>query len=100
MRIACLSVLALVGIVVSGCVEPDAPQPFASNAGAERCAGQLSPKASAIYQDIAPHMMPDTNLEALMRQRVMRMIVTGDLSMRAARPAAEKAAECLEMLQH
>ena len=99
MRVGWLPWLSIVGVVVSGCAESEPPVSFVANAEAERCAGQLSPKASAIYHDIAPHMMPDTNLETIMRHRVMMMIVTGDLSMRAARPAAEKAAECLELLQ-
>lgn len=100
MRIGCLPLLSIVAVIASGCTEPEASRPFVATPAAAGCAAQLSPKASVIYHDIAPHIMPDTDLETIMRQRVMMMIVTGDLSMRAARPAAEKAAECLEMLQH
>ncbi len=98
MRIRCRSLVLL--LAAGACAGPGPQQAAGSNPGAEACATQLSPKASAIYHDIAPHMTPDTNLETIMRERVMMMIVSGDMSMGAARPAAEKAADCLGMLQH
>lgn len=64
----------------------------------EVCAAKLSPDANAIYRVAAPDVHHDTDLANLLREKVMSMVVSGQLQRSAARPAAEQAAACLQLL--
>ena len=110
MRLACCRVallaLALFGAArcadrspaASGAARPAAsPAAIESHSG-ENCAAKLSPDANAIYWVAAPDMHHDTDLASLLREKVMSMVVSGQLQRSAARPAAEQAAACLQLL--
>ena len=66
----------------------------------EGCAAKLSPEATLVYRAAALDMRHDTDLEVLLRERVMVLVFTDQLDRDAARPAAEQAAVCLEQLRH
>ena len=72
----------------------------AENAAGESCAAKLSPEAGSIYRAAAPDTRRDTDLASLLRQKVMAMVFSDQIQPRAARPAAEQAAACLQLLQH
>ena len=78
---------------------PASDVPRASAAAALDCAAKLPPNATLIYKDAESDVHPETNMESLLRVKVMMLIVTDRLKRADARPAAERAAECLEMLQ-
>ncbi len=71
----------------------------ADSAAGESCAAKLSPEASAVYRAAAPDMHRDTDLPSLLRRKVMFMVFSDRIQRSAARPAAEQAAACLELLQ-
>lgn len=73
--------------------------PLSSSAAAADCASKLPPAASVIYNDASPDVHAETNMESLLRVKVLMLIVTDRIKRVEARPAAERAAECLEMLQ-
>lgn len=106
MRACYTRLLMLVGAVLlgtSGCAAPDAGPagdiPAASSAAAEACAIKLPPAAGIIYRDAAPDVHAETNMESLLRVKVMMLIVRDHIKRAEARPAAERAVECLELLQ-
>jgi hypothetical protein len=76
----------------------NAPTAKAIAAG-ESCAAKLPPDASSIYRVSAPDMRRDTDLRSLLRKQVMFMVIKDEIQRSAARPAAEKAAACLQLLR-
>ena len=68
-------------------------------AKAHDCSAKLPPKATIIYDDAEADVHQDTNMESLLRVKVMMLIVRDKIRRADARPAAERAAECLELLQ-
>jgi hypothetical protein len=78
---------------------PPADVPATSAASAAECAAKLPPAAGIIYKDAAADVHAETNMESLLRFKVMMLIATDRIKRSEARPAAERAAECLEMLQ-
>ena len=111
MRLACcrmaLLALALFGAArcsdrlpaASGAASPAVGPAATENVSGESCAAKLSPDASSIYRVAAPDMHHDTDLPSLLREKVMSMVVSGQLQRSAARPAAEQAAVCLQLLR-
>ena len=107
MRLACcraaLLASALFGIAScadSHTVESAAAGPvLTENAASESCTAKLSPDASSIYRAAAPDMRRDTELPSLLREKVMPMVLSGQMRRSTARPAAEQAAACLQLLR-
>ncbi len=100
----CPLLLTAVVLGTAGCTGPGQGTPAedipaSSAAAAQECAAKLPPMASLIYNDAASDVHAETNLESLLRVKVMMLIVTDRIKRADARPAAEKAAECLEMLK-
>ena len=83
--------LALASLVVA------APA-FADPASGEACSKTLPPPALMIYRAASPDMHPDTNMETLLRRKTIPLIISGDMNMRMARPAATAASICLRDL--
>ena len=83
----------------SGAASPAASPAVTEGASGESCAAKLPPDASSVYQAAAPDMHHDTDLPSLLRGKVMAMVMGGQLRRSAARPAAEQAAACLQMLR-
>jgi hypothetical protein len=71
---------------------------FADPASGEACSKTLSPEALMIYRAASPEMHPDTNMETLLRRKTIPLVISGDMNMRAARPAATAASICLRTL--
>ncbi len=71
----------------------------AESAAGESCAAKLSPEASSVYRAAAPDMHRDTDLPSLLRRKVMLMVFSSQIQRSAARPAAEQAAACLQLLR-
>ena len=100
-----VAVLALALLGAARCADPPpaasgAASPAATeNMSGEGCAAKLSPDASSIYRVAAPDMHHDTDLASLLREKVMAMVMSGELRRSAARPAAEQAATCLQLLR-
>ncbi len=107
MRLACcrVALLALVLFGAARCADRSSPASGAAGPAAtgstsgEDCAAKLPPDANAIYRAAVPDMQHDTDLASLLREKVMSMIVNGELRRSAARPAAEQAADCLQLLR-
>ncbi len=78
---------------------PSADIPASSAREAEACAAKLPAAAGVIYRDAAPDVHAETNMESLLRVKVMMLIVRDQVRRAEARPAAEAAVECLEILQ-
>jgi len=72
---------------------------FADPLIAESCAKNLSPPALRIYRAAEPAVKPDSDLRALLRAKVMPMVLSGDMNRRTAQPAATEASFCLRNLQ-
>ena len=83
----------------SGAASPAASPAVTEGMSGEDCAAKLSPDASSIYRVAAPDMHHDTDLPSLLREKVMAMVMSGELKRSAARPAAEQAATCLQLLR-
>jgi hypothetical protein len=92
-----LATAACTGPPTQGVPASDVPQSAA--AAAQECAAKLPPAARIIYDDAAADVHAETNMESLLTVKVMMLIVTDRIKRAEARPAAERAAECLEMLQ-
>ena len=84
---------------VSGAASSAASPAATESTSGKDCAAKLSPEASSIYRAAAPDMHQDTDLPSLLREKVMSMVVSGELRRSAARPAAEQAATCLDLLR-
>ncbi len=97
--IMAVPVLATAGCSVPGQGTPAIDIAQTSADAAQACAAKLPPKAAIIYNDAAADVHPETNMESLLTIKVMMLIVTDRIKRAEARPAAERAAECLEMLQ-
>ena len=99
-RILMLGVVLLLAARCAG-LDPTAASdvPLSSSAAAEGCAAKLPPAASVIYKDARLDVHAETNMESLLRVKVMMLIVTDRIKRSEARPAAERAVECLELLQ-
>lgn len=108
MRLACcraaLFASALFGI--ASCADSRTAQSAASgpalaeNTATESCTSKLSPDASSIYRAAAQDMRRDTDLPSLLREKIMPMVLSGQMRRSTARPAAEQAAACLQLLRH
>jgi hypothetical protein len=72
---------------------------LADPVAAESCAKTLSPPALRIYRAAAPDMKPGSNMEAVLRAKIMPMVMAGDMNRTTARPAAMAASGCLRTLQ-
>ena len=107
MRLACcrMALLALVLLGATCCADR---HPAASGAAGpavtegmsgEDCAAKLSPDASSIYRVAAPDMHHDTDLASLLREKVMAMVMSGELKRRAPPPPAPHAATFLQLLR-
>jgi len=72
---------------------------LADPAAAESCAKNLSPPALKIYRAAAPDMKRDTDIGAVLREKVRPMVMSGDMNRATARPAATAASFCLRNLQ-
>ncbi len=71
---------------------------FADPASGEACSKTLPPPALMIYRAASPEMRPDTNMESLLRRKTMPLVISGDMNVRTARPAATAASTCLREL--
>lgn len=102
---ACPILLIMVLLGAAGCSDrarypgPASDVPDADVMAAQACAAKLPPVASIIYKDAEPDVHASTNMESLLREKVMMLIVRDQVKRSEARPAAEAAAGCLEMLQ-
>ena len=102
---ACLVPAIMVVLGVAGCSDrarypgPALDIPEADAAAAQACAAKLPPVADIIYKDAEPDVHASTNMESLLREKVLMLIIRDEVKRSDARPAAERAAECLEMLQ-
>jgi hypothetical protein len=72
---------------------------MADPVAAESCAKTLSPAALQIYRAAAPDVKPNSNMPHLLRSKVMPMVMSGDMTVKIARPAAMAASFCLRDLQ-
>jgi hypothetical protein len=72
---------------------------LADPVAAESCAKSLSPPALRIYRAAAPDMKPGSNMEAVLRAKIIPMVMAGDMNRSTARPAAMAASGCLRTLQ-
>jgi hypothetical protein len=87
---------------VLGCTVPllmIAAPALADQASAESCARSLSPAAFEIYRAAAPSMRPNADMAAILRAKVMPMVMSGDMNRTTARIAATAASFCLRNLQ-
>ncbi len=100
-----LPLIALALLVSARCSAPPSENSTIVGAAAtesaagESCAAKLSPDASSIYHAAAPEMHRDTDLRSLLRAKVMPMVATDQIQISAARPAAEQAAACLQLVR-
>lgn len=100
-----LFLLAFALLAFARCAAPPVKDSTAASAAAAEgtagasCAAKLSPEASAIYRASAPDMRRDTDLPSLLREKVMPMVASNQIEFSAARPAAEQAAACLELMR-
>jgi len=72
---------------------------LADPGAAEACAKTLSPAALQIYQAAAPDMRPDSDMANVLRDKVLPLVMAGDMNRRTARVAATEASVCLRGLQ-
>ena len=107
MRVVCCRVALLAfALLAARCTAPPAGDGAVAgaattgSAAGESCAAKLTPDASSIYRAAAPDMHSDTDLASLLREKVMPMVVSDQIRFSAARPAAEQAAACLQLLRH
>ncbi len=108
MRPVCCRVALLASVLFSSASCTDTPKAdsavdsstVAESAVGESCAAKLSPEARAVFRAAAPDMRRNTDLPSLLRRKVMFMVFSDRLQRSAARPAAEQAATCLQLLRH
>ncbi len=80
-------------LVVASCVA------FAADrVAADACAAKLTPDAKSLYDAVAPHVTPQTDLEDIMTAKIAPLVIFGYISRRAAEEHAPAAAECLKLL--
>ena len=92
-RVPMRSVICFVAVLFAA--EPA----HADEAAGTACAKTLSPAALMIYRAAAPDLRAGTNLVLLLTAKVKPMVFSRKLSITAARPAAEAAADCLRALR-
>ncbi len=71
---------------------------FADQASATKCSAGLSPQGQQIYAASAPQVKPGANLRDIITQQARSLVMSGAMSRDAAKPAAEAAGKCLQML--
>ena len=83
------------------------PQQIASNvsvsdiphSSSASCAMDLEPGAKIIYLAVAPKVMKDSKLRGLVKKEVKPKVLSGQLSIKAARRNAKAASICLKLLR-
>ncbi len=88
LRVACLTLASVVA----------AAPALADQASGEACSKTLPPPALMIYRAASPDMRPDTDMASLLRRKTMPLVISGDMNIRTARPAATAASACLREL--
>ena len=71
---------------------------LADPASGEACSKTLQPPALMIYRAASPDMRPDTDMASLLRRKTIPLVMSGDMNIRTARPAATAASICLREL--
>lgn len=72
---------------------------FADQKAADSCAAKLPKNPAAIYSASVAQISPDFNIRAIVTSVTRGMVMNGDLSRDAAKPAAEAAGACLRLLR-
>lgn len=83
------------------------PQQIASNvnvsdiphSSSASCAMDLQPGAKTIYIAVAPKVMKDSKLRRLVKKEVKPKVLSGKLSIKAARRNSKAASICLKLLR-
>ncbi len=71
----------------------------ADQAAASACAGQLSKDGRVIYDKAAPTVTAKTNIKDAVTGVTRPLVMNGTMTRDAARPAAEAAGQCLQLLK-
>jgi hypothetical protein len=90
----CHSLLPLVLLLSVG----SDPALAADSDAADACAAKLDPDAKAIYDAALPSMKEGAVLKTVLTHVVMSKVMSGDLTRHTARPRAEEASACLELI--
>jgi hypothetical protein len=83
-----MGIAALLCIMGGTTAHPDEPD-------GDRCAALLTPTARVIYDTAMARPIPGASLKELLTTRVRALVLSGQVSLFDARPAAETAADCL-----
>ena len=68
-------------------------------AEATACATHLSPAGQAMFNAVVPHMKAGSDLATVMREQVMRLVLTGRIRGAEATENSKPAAKCVMLLQ-
>jgi hypothetical protein len=73
---------------------------LADRKSADACAAKLPKEPAAIYSETVAQIAPGVNVRDIVISVTRGMVVAGRLSRANARPAAEAAGSCLELIKN
>lgn len=71
---------------------------FADRSAADKCAANLTTDGRTIYSTTVAQVQPGSDLRALIKASTEALVRNGTVSMSNARPAAEAAGKCLQLV--
>lgn len=71
---------------------------FADRSAADKCAANLNTDGRVIYTSTVAQVQPGSDLRALVKASTETLVKNGTVSMSNARPAAEAAGKCLQLV--
>jgi hypothetical protein len=92
-----LLVALLVATVLTGATATDPA--FAGRVEADACAAKLSRVGRIMYRAVASHVKPDSDIPALMRERVRPLVTSGRINRDEAAENAQPVGLCLLLLK-
>jgi hypothetical protein len=72
---------------------------FADEAEADACAAQLSRVGQVMFRAVVTHVKPDSDIPALMRERIRPLVVSGRIRRDEAAENAQPVGLCLLLLK-
>ena len=72
---------------------------LADQKSADACAAKLPKEPAAIYSEVVAQIAPGANVRDIVVSVTRGMVMAGRLSRASARPAAEAAGTCLELIR-
>ena len=73
---------------------------LADQKSADACAAKLPKEPAAIYSEVVAQIAPGANVRDIVVSVTRGMVMAGRLSRANARPAAEAAGSCLELIRN